>query len=318
MRRILAVYGLKTRDYGYLARFYPAARLQEACENRSLALRFLFPEDVPAFLAAASARSTSASEYPLASLPARIDFPPEETVCLVRGRVPDATVKSLEAAGYRCVNSSGPAEIANDKLETARILARLSVPTPRTAGIETLEHAFKATDYPIIAKPRRGSRGEGVRLVPTAAEAHELANRSIPGDDGWVFQEYVGASKGRDIRVFFAGETIIAVVERSAPAGSLASNPSLGGETRPSRFGPTALAPWLAVTRTIARETGLWYGTVDFLFRSEPADAGCADDYALDLTVCEINAAPGFEALEKATGIDVAGTIIDCLIHSFP
>ena len=256
------------------------------------------------------------SDIAATRLPSRGDFPPGDTVCLVRGRVPPGTIRLLESAGFRCVNSAKATETANDKLETARLLDRLGLPTPKTAVIATLDDAFDPGEYPLIAKPRHGSRGDRVRLVGTRAEAHALSAASPLADDEWLFQEYVASSRGRDLRVFFADGRVVAVVERSAT--SLVSNASSGGEMRIARFGAGEIGPWIDKTRLIAREVGLWYGTVDFLYRSAPGTPGRPTEDPLDLTVCEVNAAPGFEALEAATGIDVAGTLVDGLTHSVP
>ena len=196
------------------------------------------------------------------------------------------------------------------------MLDRLGIPTPKTALIATLDDAFDPGEYPLIAKPRHGSRGDRVRLVATAGEARALAASSPIPDDEWLFQEYVASSRGRDLRVFFADGRVVAVVERSS--GSLVSNASSGGEMRLARFDAGEIEPWLDTTRVIAREVGLWYGTVDFLFRSVPDTPCRPSEDPLDLTVCEVNAAPGFEALEKATGYDVAGTLVDGLLRSFP
>jgi RimK family alpha-L-glutamate ligase len=330
MTGLLAVYGLKTLDYGYLARFYPVTRLQESCENRSLPLRFLFPRDVPAFLDPAEGRcpeegnplatASKPTECDIApaSIPSRDDFPPGQTVCLVRGRVCPGTIRRLETAGYRCVNSAEATETANDKLQTARLLDRLGIPTPKTALVDTLDADFRDAEYPLIAKPRHGSRGDRVRLVATSEEAHALADVSRLEDDEWLFQEYVASSRGRDLRVFFADDRVVAVVERNSGAGSLVSNASTGGAMSLARFGAGELEPWLEKTRVIAREVGLWYGTVDFLFRSAPDAHLRSSEDPLDLTICEVNAAPGFEALESATGFDVAGTLVDGLMRSFP
>ena len=166
--RILSVYGLKTADYGYLSRFYPTQRLTEECKNRSIPLRFLFPQDVSAFLGKRTGfESGNAGALPLKNenIPSITDFPPDNTLCLIRGRVDPATVRDLEAAGYRCVNPSRAIALANDKVETARFLSRLGIPTPRTARAEERERLFTESDYPLVAKPRYGSRGEGVMLV---------------------------------------------------------------------------------------------------------------------------------------------------------
>jgi RimK family alpha-L-glutamate ligase len=333
MRRLLAVYGLKTRDYGFLAYFYPTARLIETCENRSIPLRFLFPENVPEFLSGSHsapgadsvsqvvpiASAASAESAALPRVPSARDFPPEGTVCLIRGRVGVEVIRLLESRGYRCVNPSGATALANDKLETARFLGRLGFPTPRTARLADLGSAFTTADYPLVVKPRHGSRGVGVTLAQTEREALVRAREILPDKDEWIAQEYVASSRGRDLRVFFASGELLACVKRVAPDGELVSNAAQGGVMRVPAFRLALGEPWSGMVRAIAEHSRLWYGTVDFLYRCEaecPTAAG--KDHSLDLTICEINAAPGFEALETATGIDIAGGLIDRLRAEYP
>ena len=319
--RLLSVYGLKTGDYGYLSRFYPAQRLIEECENRSMPLRFLFPRDVSAFLGKRTGIEGGSADLPLKdeNIPSITDFPPDETICLIRGRVDPATIRELEEAGYRCVNPSAAIALANDKVETARFLSSLGIPTPRTARVEERECAFKESDYPLVAKPRYGSRGEGVMLVenPEAAIAlsGEAERNRLPGsgDCKYIFQEFIAASRGRDLRAFFTGSDIIAIVERRSSDGSLVSNACSGGTMIEPESGATLSEPWDAMVRRIARESGLWYGTVDFLYATD--SGGTLSE--LDLTVCELNAAPGFEALERYTKKNIARVLVDALIRDF-
>ena len=113
------------------------------------------------------------------------------------------------------------------------------------------------------------------------------------------YYEYVAASRGRDLRVFFSGNRIVAVAERINPAGGLVSNAAEGGLMRRASL-PDPAEEWERAAFALAGEAGLLYGSADFLYTG---DGG--------LTLCEINAAPGFEALERACGIDVAGAVID-------
>jgi glutathione synthase/RimK-type ligase-like ATP-grasp enzyme len=53
--------------------------------------------------------------------------------------------------------------------------------------------------------------------------------------------------------------------------------------------------------RRIFAASGLVYGTVDFLFANEGGSG---------FVVCELNANPGFEELERVLNIDVAAAII--------
>lgn len=282
--RLVVVYGLKTLDYGYFDIFYPSRRLAEECANRSIPLRFLFPRDVPSFLA----ENVDAADK-------------SETVCMIRGTVEADTVRLVEKAGYPAVNSASSLALANDKLESARFLERHGWPTPDTrltaAGMR----------FPLVAKPRFGSRGVGVRLVESRSDFDGL-------EPDTILQEYIENSRGRDLRFFFAGGDILAVALRQAADGGFVSNANTGGTMRMAPHTAAELAPWCALTLDIAREAGLWYGSVDYLYRTESAGTGGqAASGGLDLTVCELNGSPGFEALETECEIDIAGQLIDRL-----
>ena len=295
--KLLVVYGLKTRDKAWLDRFYPARRLSGACANRSIPLRFLFPHEVSD------------------SLPGTFevdDFPPADTVCLVRGTVPDETWRVLKNAGYRCVNSREAAALALDKLETARFLERHGWPTPLTAEYHPDESNPLPIPFPLVLKPRFGSRGEGVELIEneTALAVRKMARKTDEPADAcadarWIIQEYIESSRGKDLRTFFAGGEILATVERHGSPDDFRSNACTGGTMRAAETGGW-MDRWMRMTLDIARDAGLWYGTVDFLYRN-----------GQELTVCEINGAPGFEALERDLGLDIAGELVERLVRDF-
>jgi len=302
--RLVVVYGLKTLDYGYFSLFYPSRRLAEECTNRSIPLRFLFPRDVSAFLEE------------------RIDTAlKRDTVCLIRGKVDPATVRLLETAGFYTVNSAASLSLANDKFESARFLQANGWPTPETrlaGGTVIASRTVPAggtvsagVRFPLVSKPRFGSRGEGVRLV---AGIDELAGL---GPDT-ILQEYVESSRGRDLRFFFAGDEILAVAGRQAAGNGFVSNANSGGTMRSAPHSAAELAPWCAMTLGIARKAGLWYGSVDYLYCAEVAGTGKrAAAGGLELTVCELNGSPGFEALETECGINIAGPLVERLAGRF-
>jgi hypothetical protein len=137
--------------------------------------------------------------------------------CLIRGAVDLALVRALEAAGWRCVNPSRAIEVATDKLETQRLLDALGIPTPR-AWLASDPARPRATESrPLVAKPRFGSRGAGVRLVRGEEEIAAIVggDDAIPADR-LLLQDFVAASQGRDLRAFFASDRVVAVAERRA------------------------------------------------------------------------------------------------------
>lgn len=140
-------------------------------------------------------------------------------------------------------------------------------------------------------------------------EASGMTQRLTRDDQNeYILQEYVAASRGRDLRIFFAGSEILAAAERWSKDGALVSNACAGGvmALADRKRGTTRKAEALALE--IAREAGLWYGSVDFLY---------TDEAKTDITVCELNASPGFEALETQCGLDIAGRIVDALARDF-
>lgn len=288
---IVVVYALQTQDYDYFDIFYPSRRLAEAAKNRSISLRFLFPHDVPSFLNEISCTRT-----------------PENTLFFLRGAVSEETILHIEKSGFRCINHSYAVRIANDKQETALFLQANGYPTPR---ILAQKESTGEICFPVIAKPRFGSRGRGVCL------AH--CPEDIPKGD-FLIQEYIAPSHGRDYRVFFAGGSILAAIERRsgdtmgtgdrALKKTLISNINTGGSVFLSPFTPAVPENIASMVLEIAKKTGLWYGTVDFLFCSDPPDPH-------RMTICEINAFPGFTALEQEGGFDIAGALIEKLSALF-
>lgn len=109
-----------------------------------------------------------------------------------------------------------------------------------------------------------------------------------------LIQEFVAESKGRDIRALVVGDRVVAAMKRTARMGDFRSNIHRGGTGRIIHLPPE----YERVAVESVRIMNLHVAGVDMLeSRTGPK-------------VIEINSSPGFEGLEKATGIDVARTII--------
>jgi ribosomal protein S6--L-glutamate ligase len=110
-----------------------------------------------------------------------------------------------------------------------------------------------------------------------------------------LVQEFIRESKGRDVRALVVGDEVIGAMRRSAKKGEFRSNIHLGGHGKPLAL-PKDFA---RAAVKAAREIGLEVAGVDML---ESKDGP---------KVMELNSSPGFEGLEKATGQDIAGAIIE-------
>ncbi len=283
---LVVVYALDTDDYRFLESFYPSRRLAEECKNRSIPLRFFFAADAAQLLEDAL-------------------YPPEirpRTIVLLRGPLSAALCRNLAEAGYPCFNSPSSRLLTADKLATSAFLEKGRWPAPQTltAAAWRAGRSLPCTpEQPLVAKPRYGSRGRGVHLVYSAQEIASLA-------PDFLVQQYIKTSHGRDLRFFFIDGKITAVAERYSRDGSLVSNTAGGGRMRAINGSQEKLrGTWDELVLEIAAAAGLFYGTVDLLYTGERAAEG--------LTVCEINSSPGFEELEKTTGQNIAGELIDRL-----
>jgi carbamoylphosphate synthase large subunit len=95
-------------------------------------------------------------------------------------------------------------EIAGDKLRTAEALALRRVSAPRTLSAASPRRELpEALGLPLLAKPRVGRGGRGVRVVRSADELGRLA-----GDD-LVFQEFVPGDEF-DVNLFVEREGAVA------------------------------------------------------------------------------------------------------------
>jgi carbamoylphosphate synthase large subunit len=108
------------------------------------------------------------------------------------------------------MGSPAGVEIAGDKLRTARALAVRRVSAPRTlpAGTPAAE-LVEALGLPLLAKPRVGRGGRGVRVLRAAADVARAAAEDL------VFQEFIPGEEF-DVNLFVerAGEVAAAVTLR--------------------------------------------------------------------------------------------------------
>ena len=124
-------------------------------------------------------------------VPALLGICAEHGVDLVVPTIdPELAVLSRHAGDFRergtWVSVSGPAtvEIARDKLRTARLLAELGLPVPRSAPVAEVLRAPQDWTWPVMVKPRSGSSSIGIRVVPSPDQLGRLED-----DDDRLVQE---------------------------------------------------------------------------------------------------------------------------------
>lgn len=208
------------------------------------------------------------------------------------------TLHRLEAAGRRVVNPPRAIERSVNKALATSLFAQAGLPTPETVvceGFDDAMAAFRALGD-VIVKPLFGSMGLGMVRV-TSEEVAWRVFRAIEQVRGVYYLQRTVPHGGRDLRAFVVGDRVVGAIERRADGWK--TNISRGGTAVPVTLPPAAAA--LAVRA--ARLLGAEYAGVDLL----PADDGT-------LHVLEVNGIPGWQGLETATGLDVAGALLDHLL----
>jgi len=203
----------------------------------------------------------------------------------------------LEDRGVRVMNSPRAIERTVDKFWTSALLEQCGLPTPDTIVCETPEEAMAAFRElgDVIVKPLFGSMGLGMVRVSDEEMAFRVF-KTIEQIRGVYYLQRAIEHEGRDIRAFVVGGRVLAAIERSSAGWR--TNLSRGGTARRVELSDA----WAALAVRAAAAVGADYAGVDLL----PARDGTV--YAL-----EVNGIPGWQGLQEATGVDVAGALVDHL-----
>lgn len=211
-----------------------------------------------------------------------------------------ALIRHLEKLGVYSINSSHGIEVVKDKLYQMQILAESGFPVPKTILAKLPEDADwvgEQLGYPVIVKALSGSQGSGVFLANDAnifddfMKMIEIYNKQA----NIILQEFISASKGRDLRVFVLGDKVVGAMERYATDDSFKANFSRGGGVRGFKIDEKTEEKVIQ----IAKLFGLEIAGIDLLFDGNES-----------YKVCEVNSSPGFKGLEQATGRDIAKEIL--------
>jgi RimK family alpha-L-glutamate ligase len=205
----------------------------------------------------------------------------------------------IEKRGVPVMNSPRAIERSVDKFYTTALLQEAGLPTPETVVCEGATEAMTAVAAmgDVVIKPLFGSMGHGMVRVSDPDVAFRVV-RSLEQLRIVFYVQRTVDHGGRDVRVFVIGGRVLGAIERRAPDGQWRTNVSLGGSARPFEL-PSA---WQQLALRAAAAIGADYAGVDLL----PSRDGT-------VFVLEVNGIPGWQGLKQATGIDVAGAIVDHL-----
>ena len=219
-----------------------------------------------------------------------------------------AVVRQFEQMDVYTPNTSAGIGNSRDKLRSLQILSRHDIGIPHTTFVRDRSDVMPAVERvggaPVVIKILEGTQGIGVILADTKNVAGAIIETLQTAKQNVLIQQFVKESKGKDIRAFVVGDTVVAAMRRVAQGDEFRSNVHRGGSAQQVELDDT----YKQTAVRAAQIMGLRVAGVDML---EGADGP---------QVMEVNSSPGLEGIEGATSLDIAGAIIDFIANrvNFP
>jgi len=214
-----------------------------------------------------------------------------------------SVVRQFEMRRVFVANSSQAITRSRDKLRSLQVLSRSGVGIPRTAFVrhpknKNVEHLIEQVGGPpIIIKLLEGTQGLGVVLAESTKAAKSVIEAFSGLKTSILVQEFVAEAKGADVRVLVVGDEVVGAIKRQGQEGEFRSNLHRGGSASLIELNKRERAAAVKAAKALR----LSIAGVDMLqAKSGPS-------------IIEVNSSPGLEGIERATGLDVAGKVIQFL-----
>lgn len=210
-----------------------------------------------------------------------------------------AVVRQFEQMDIYTPNTSAGIGNSRDKLRSLQILSRHDIGIPLTAYVNDKRDVAEALERvggaPVIIKLLEGTQGVGVILADKSEIAKAIVETLHSTNQQVLLQKFVAESKGKDVRAFVIGDRVVAAIRRTAQGQEFRSNVHRGGKAEAIDLDPA----YAEAAVRAAQIMGLRVCGVDML------------EGANGPQVMEVNSSPGLEGIEGATGLDIAGAVVD-------
>ncbi len=212
-------------------------------------------------------------------------------------------LSALTEMGVEVINSVSSILLMRNKSESMRKLISAGLPVPRTLITESIQTAaeFVLENHPCVLKPITGFGGLGVQLINQPFDLENVYDylkfhSQIFGKGAYILQELI-AGPGFDIRALVLDGEVVATMQRYSDEGFV-TNIHSGGMARENDIDVSELA--VAAAKSVS---GRIVG-VDII----PDNNG-------DLFILEVNATPGWNALQRVSNVDVGGLIVESVLE---
>jgi ribosomal protein S6--L-glutamate ligase len=215
-----------------------------------------------------------------------------------------AVVRQFEMMNVFSATESQSIVRSRDKLRSLQILSRAGLGMPKTAftNYSNKEHNLveEIGGAPLIIKLLEGTQGLGVVLAETRKAAQSVIEAFNGLKARIIVQEFIKESKGADIRAFIVNGEVVGAMKRQGKEGEFRSNLHRGGTASIIKLSRAEKAAALKAASVL----GLAIAGVDML------------QSARGPLIMEVNSSPGLQGIETATGVDIAGKIIEYIEQS--
>ncbi|MEQ9296975.1 MAG: 30S ribosomal protein S6--L-glutamate ligase [Cyclobacteriaceae bacterium] len=193
---------------------------------------------------------------------------------------------------------------SRDKLRSLQVLSRSGVRMPKTAFTNSSKGDNKVLKHigqaPVVIKLLEGTQGLGVVLAETDKAATSVVEAFESLKTRVILQEFIKEAGGADIRAFVVNGEIVGAMKRQGKEGEFRSNLHRGGNANVIKLSREEKSTALKAAKSMR----LAIAGVDMLQSKRGP------------LVLEVNSSPGLEGIEKATGVDIAGKIIEYIEKS--
>ncbi len=216
----------------------------------------------------------------------------------------------LELAGFRLFNNAEAIRVCDSKMLTHLTLTNQGIKMPKTINYPLRygpgsddnfhHHVIEELGFPHVIKHYFGSLGEQVYLVNNKQEFDSITKKLV--DIPHLYQEFIGSSFGKDLRIVVVGHQIVAAMERNAQnQGEFRSNIETGGIGLQIEIPPS----FAEVAIKVSKILNLDYCGLDLLYGSEGQPI-----------LLEVNASAYFSPIEKYSKKDVAGRYVKYIVDT--
>ncbi len=209
-----------------------------------------------------------------------------------------AVVRQFEMMNVFTTATSDAILMSRDKLKSLQRLSKAGIGMPKTVFTNYSRDVEEVIDHvggvPVIIKLLEGTQGLGVVLAESKNAAESVLEAFNGLEARVIVQEFIKEAKGADLRALVVDGHVVGAMKRQGKEGEFRSNLHRGGSADIIKLSEDELKVAMKAAKTLK----LPVCGVDMLQSSRGP------------LLLEVNSSPGLEGIEKATGRNIARSII--------